>query len=277
VFLPPIPLWISRPQSRTLIAVSHPILSALYWQLTRFSAVEHLRTLLHLLLTNAEARKLLTDSGIIGRDLLAIGASKAAGMLAPSDEELRRVDQPAPDNKFITPSGTDKPVLEGRIPGTDHKVSSDPSQGVRVHTASGETKDTGDLKSDAYNVAGQAGQQARSHAGDVQGNVADAPNDRGEQGEVAKQTLKEKFTGFKVSSFSPTLTESHVSSQDNLLDRVPQERKDQANEQADRTKTFFTEEYFPPERRDQFIYRAKKASAIRMSVSRSLQATTGPG
>jgi hypothetical protein len=45
---------------------------------------------------------------------------------------------------------------------------------------------------------------------------------------------------------------------DNLTDRVPDERKDQAREKRDRAKEFLTEEYFPEERRDQFIYRAKK-------------------
>ena len=52
---------------------------------------------------------------------------------------------------------------------------------------------------------------------------------------------------------------------DNLMDRVPQEHKDRVNEQrekagqqVDRAKQFLTEEYFPEERRDQFIYRGKK-------------------
>jgi hypothetical protein len=43
-----------------------------------------------------------------------------------------------------------------------------------------------------------------------------------------------------------------------LGDRVPQEHKDRANEHYDRAKTFLADEYFPEERRDQFIYRGKK-------------------
>lgn len=42
------------------------------------------------------------------------------------------------------------------------------------------------------------------------------------------------------------------------MGRVPQEHKDKANEHLDSTKNWFSEEYFPEERRDQFIYRAKK-------------------
>lgn len=56
--------------------------------------------------------------------------------------------------------------------------------------------------------------------------------------------------------------------QDNMLDRVPQEHKDRANEQKDkahdqydRAKQFLTDEYFPEERRDQFIYRGKKVTS----------------
>jgi len=54
--------------------------------------LNHIRTLLTLLLTNSEARKLISDSSIVGRDLLARGAAKAASGLAPSDEKLRGVD-----------------------------------------------------------------------------------------------------------------------------------------------------------------------------------------
>ena len=48
---------------------------------------------------------------------------------------------------------------------------------------------------------------------------------------------------------------------DNLLDRVPQEHKDKANDHYERTKHFLSEEYFPEERRDQFIFRAKKVTS----------------
>lgn len=45
---------------------------------------------------------------------------------------------------------------------------------------------------------------------------------------------------------------------DGLTDKIPQEHKDKANDKYDRTKHFLTEEYFPEERRDQFIFRGKK-------------------
>ena len=50
--------------------------------------------------------------------------------------------------------------------------------------------------------------------------------------------------------------------QDSMLDRVPQEHKDKATGHFDRGKEFLSEEYFPQERRDQFIYRGKKVRFI---------------
>ena len=55
---------------------------------------------------------------------------------------------------------------------------------------------------------------------------------------------------------------SLYSFQDNLMNRVPQEHKDKAGDHYDRGKQFLMEEYFPEERRDQFIYRAKKVRSL---------------
>ena len=43
-----------------------------------------------------------------------------------------------------------------------------------------------------------------------------------------------------------------------MLDRVPQEHKDNARGKFEDSKRVLSEEYFPEERRDQFIYRGKK-------------------
>ena len=46
--------------------------------------------------------------------------------------------------------------------------------------------------------------------------------------------------------------------QNGLSDRVPQEHKNRVGDEIDRAKAFLSDEYFPQERRDQFIYRGKK-------------------
>ena len=60
-------------------------------------AVQHLRTLAQLLLTNSEARKLLQDFTLIGRDMFAQGAAKAAERARPDPERMAKVDDAAPN------------------------------------------------------------------------------------------------------------------------------------------------------------------------------------
>ncbi|KAF7359022.1 hypothetical protein MSAN_01242900 [Mycena sanguinolenta] len=64
-------------------------------------AAHHLRTLLSLVLTNAEMRKLITDAGTIGRDLLAKGTAKAAEAVAPKPDQLARADDPGLHDHFV--------------------------------------------------------------------------------------------------------------------------------------------------------------------------------
>lgn len=58
-------------------------------------ALQHLRTLAQILLTNSEARKLVQDFGLIGRDLFAQGASRAAERARPDPDRMDRVDDAA--------------------------------------------------------------------------------------------------------------------------------------------------------------------------------------
>lgn len=66
-------------------------------------AVEHLRTLGKLIFTNSEFRKLLKDVGILGRDVAADAAAKAADAARPSEEQLNQVDETAPSNQVSRP------------------------------------------------------------------------------------------------------------------------------------------------------------------------------
>lgn len=68
-------------------------------------AVTHLRTLLSIVMTNAEVRKLAADFSVIGRDLLARGAGKLAETARPDEARLAQVDDSAPSNQFITEGG----------------------------------------------------------------------------------------------------------------------------------------------------------------------------
>jgi hypothetical protein len=84
-------------------------------------------------MTNSEVRKLLSDFGFIGRDLLSQVVAKAAEAIRPTDKQLAGVDQAASQDGFVSKGakkvGTDEtPVLEARRPGTDQVMSHDPNQ-----------------------------------------------------------------------------------------------------------------------------------------------------
>lgn len=131
-------------------------------------AVRHLRTILSLILTNSEVRKLLSDFSVIGRDILAKGASKVAESLRPGQEELSRVDEAAPQDEFITKGGRkvgpgETPVLEGKVPGTDTVVEHHPrADDATVTTGDGSQKS-------GQQIVGEG----RAAVDDVKGNAKD--------------------------------------------------------------------------------------------------------
>lgn len=136
------------------------------------TAVQHLRTILSLVLTNSEVRKLLSDFSLIGRDLLARGAAKAADGLRPDQEALANVDQSAPNDQFITEGGrvagpNETPVLEARVPGTDHTVTQHPKDdlgtGATVKTADGQVMSG----AQAYEKGQSAAQEAQARGQDL--------------------------------------------------------------------------------------------------------------
>lgn len=63
-------------------------------------ALEGLKTLGNLLITNGEFRKLLNDAWILVRDIAGDASQKAANQVRPSEEQLAQVDQPAEDNTW---------------------------------------------------------------------------------------------------------------------------------------------------------------------------------
>jgi hypothetical protein len=192
-------------------------------------AIRHLRTLLHLILTNSEIRKLLSDFSVIGRDLLAKGAHKVADVIAPHEEALRGVDKPAPQESFVSEGG--RQVGPGEAPvmatGTAASVDQHPKEGqVKFRDANGNERLKAEDRKDQMSSQGPGVKEAGTT----------------EESEKKRQGLIGKMKDVR----------------DNLLDRVPTEHKEKAHEHAERGKKFLTEEYFPEERREQFIFRGKK-------------------
>ncbi|KAJ6630404.1 hypothetical protein B0H10DRAFT_2160322 [Mycena sp. CBHHK59/15] len=167
-------------------------------------AAHHLRTLLSLVLTNSEMRKLLADAATVGRDLLARGAVKAAEGVAPDPQALRRADDPAPQDKFEDTAAT-KHALTPSNGGTPALPPS-----ASLSSSSSESSEDED--------EGEGGSSAPSSP------------------EVAKEKKSKK------SSLMARVKNIHGAHKDKL----------------DAGRAWLSDEYFPAERREQWVWRGKK-------------------
>ncbi|KLO12225.1 hypothetical protein SCHPADRAFT_905341 [Schizopora paradoxa] len=170
-------------------------------------ALEHLRTLFQLLITNSESRKLLSDFKLVGRGIFADAASNVAERARPAQEELDQVDNAAP---------------------THHFEDSPERKDISVNG----------LKSTAAETAGVSPAAVKETQID-QPPVGDAATTAVKEGDTttAKKTFRSRFSA--------------------LTGRVPDKHKDRAQAELDNTKQYLKEQ-FPPERRDQIVYRLKK-------------------
>ncbi|TFY82424.1 hypothetical protein EWM64_g1578, partial [Hericium alpestre] len=211
--------------------------------------IQHLRTLLTLIATNSEVRKLLSDFSLIGRDLLARGAAHAAEAVRPDQNALAAVDQPAPQDQFETAGGRktgpgETPVAEATVPvpgREDAKVRHHPQEGTEVEHE-GEVKKGGSALNEVRQRAQGSKEQTKEAGGQEMNGTQQEMEDENVDPEMKKQGLKARLQGMK----------------NGFTDRIPQEHKESANEKFARGRKFLTEEYFPEERRDQFVYRGKK-------------------
>ena len=153
-------------RTRTKVCISLHLTSGT--ELTTESASKHLRTLLNLLATNEEARKLLSDFSILGRDVLARGATHAASQIRPDQDRLQKVDESAPADGFVTAGGkkagpNETPMAEASIPGVDGAVRHHPDGGVHVEK-DGERYSVDDAKELTARRAQENADRAREEA-----------------------------------------------------------------------------------------------------------------
>ncbi|KNZ77287.1 hypothetical protein J132_05945 [Termitomyces sp. J132] len=200
-------------------------------------AIRHLRTLLSLVLTNSEVRKLLSDFSLIGRDLLSTTLQKASSQIAPTRDELARVNEPGPENQFITEGGRpigqgETPVLEARVPGTDATIK---DGGGKARVKGEDATGRGLVGNERVDRTQEMGESAQRQIGSPVIGTSEA---EGGNGNGTKKGFMDRVRSVR----------------ENFADRVTPEQK----ERMERGKKFFSEEYFPPERREQFIYRGKK-------------------
>nr|POF01666.1 uncharacterized protein c32a11.02c [Quercus suber] len=78
-------------------------------------ALEGLRTLGELLVTNGEFRKLLSDATVLLRDIAGDAAQKTADKVNPSDEQLDAMDKPAPENTWHETPNLSKDNIKNQL------------------------------------------------------------------------------------------------------------------------------------------------------------------
>ncbi|OTA60056.1 hypothetical protein K449DRAFT_415349 [Hypoxylon sp. EC38] len=97
-------------------------------------ALEGLRTLGTLIITNGQFRKLLNDATILLRDIAGDAASNAATKVRPAEEDLAQIDRPADDNVWHDTPAISKENVKSQF---QNIYKSDPAQDAKGVVSSG--------------------------------------------------------------------------------------------------------------------------------------------
>jgi hypothetical protein len=188
-------------------------------------ALEGLRTLGTLIISNSQFRKLLRDVQILLRDIAGDAAQKAANTVNPSEEALRQIDEPAEDNTWHDVPDLSPGKLKSQL--KSQYAQNKPFSRGDVQDAAQTAQDTG--INHAQNVPtsddktpgdldGPAGAQEGARAGvdtlksKAQQNVPDETQDSVRETKDRARETKENVA---------------QRSKDYLRQKVPQERRDQ--------------------------------------------------
>lgn len=181
-------------------------------------ALEGLRTLGTLILSNGQFRKLLSDATILVRDIAGDAATKVAGRVNPTDEQLAQIDRPADDNTWHEVPDLSKQNLQGQLKSNlpfrkdDAKNAARDVNAAAHPTGSRDPADTADLASREQQQGVNTGLNRDAAAGEAR---------------------------------------------NKLSENIPDEHKDRLREQRERTRNYLGDKV-PQERRDQTIWRLKK-------------------
>ncbi|KAK7458027.1 hypothetical protein VKT23_009935 [Stygiomarasmius scandens] len=211
-------------------------------------AATHIRTLLHLLLTNSEARKLVSDLSLVGRDLLSRGLSKAALGIAPDEEKMREIDEAHHGEEFIS-----KEQLEAeKAKAKEKKAKAEDRADVAKTEAAAQVEDAARTSQGQQGASSTIPGTAVAVSPTAPGTqAATTTTASGTEAATAPATADGQDTPAKKKGLFERMRASFSST-------VPAEHQDKAKAQAQRGREFLTQEYFPKERRDQWIWRAKK-------------------
>ncbi|KAH8668267.1 hypothetical protein BGZ60DRAFT_487882 [Tricladium varicosporioides] len=189
-------------------------------------ALEGLRTLGTLLISNGQFRKLLSDGVILFRDIAGDAATEVAKKVNPSDEQLSQIDKPADDNTW-------------------HDVPDMSARNIRSQIKSQYNTQKPSSKGDLKNVAGDAIQ------------VANLDNSRN-PAHIAGLARHELQNGANTSiNGQDGIRNDAATLGKRASENVPEETKAKAREKQLQVKSYLSKK-MPEERREQTIWRLKK-------------------
>lgn len=189
-------------------------------------AIEGLRTLGTLIISNGQFRKLLSDAQILFRDIAGDAAQKAAHRVNPSEEELAQIDRPAQDNVWHDVPDLSKGNLKQQF-----RQSVDRNKPVH--------------REDLQEAAGTATQAAH-------------PDNSRNPREVADRVAQDQQYGTDsgVDARSGLQAGAHDLRQ-RARENIPEEQQDRAKKQWHSTRDYMNTK-FNEDRRKQTIWRLKK-------------------
>jgi len=188
-------------------------------------ALEGLRTLGTLIISNGQFRKLLNDVTVLIRDIAGDAAQKAANKVNPSEEELSQIDKPAADNTWHDVPDMSAGNIKNQIKSTYNKSGAKDALNQAAGDASENAHPNGSRDpTDTANVAQREAQEGGSNTGI---NAAAGLK-------AGANTLKQ-----------------HAS------ENMPEETKEEARLRKERTKKYLSSK-MPEERREQTIWRLRK-------------------
>ncbi|RWA06266.1 hypothetical protein EKO27_g8833 [Xylaria grammica] len=163
-------------------------------------ALEGLRTLGTLLITNGQFRKLLSDASVLIRDMAGDAATNTATKVRPSEEKLSQMDMPADDNTWHEAPKFSKENVRSQLRNVYKSSPTEDAKDVANTTIEGARKPDGTL--------------------DTQAGAQTAPG-------VASEKLNANISEEDREAAKKSAAEYRRRAREYLNTKVPQERRDQ--------------------------------------------------
>ncbi|KAF6811830.1 hypothetical protein CMUS01_13189 [Colletotrichum musicola] len=190
-------------------------------------AVQGLRTLGTLIITNGQFRKLLKDASVLLRDMAGDAATEAAQRVRPSGEALQQIDRPAEDNTWHDAPDFSKENLRKQ------------AQGIYKGSPADDAREVINAGTQSAHPQGQQSPQdlaATAARDQTQGTNSGVNAQNGI--EAARNVLEKKYN-------------------ENVDDETREKARQRNEEYRRRTREYFNKK-MPQERKDQTIWRLKK-------------------